>query len=159
MHISPATLADIPALCILLNLLFTQEVEFKPDYQAQSRGLTSIIADPGIGCVLAARRQGEVIGMVNLLYTISTALGERVALLEDLVVAPPQRGGGIGSALLQQAITTARQQGCRRITLLTDHSNLAAQGFYAKHGFTLSAMRPMRLDLQEIKNPTDCGSL
>ena len=87
MSISPATLTDIPALCELLNVLFTQEQEFNPDVEAQSRGLGKIIADPEIGCILVARRQQQVIGMVNLLYTVSTALGERVAILEDMVIA------------------------------------------------------------------------
>ena len=86
MFITPANIADIPALCALLNELFTQEAEFETDYQAQSRGLAAIIANPEVGCILLARREDAIVGMVNLLYTVSTALGERVALLEDMVV-------------------------------------------------------------------------
>jgi ribosomal protein S18 acetylase RimI-like enzyme len=85
--------------------------------------------------------------MVNLLYTVSTALGARVALLEDMVVAPQARGRGLGSALLTHAIAHARSQGCRRITLLTDGVNDSAQRFYARHGFTGSGMVPMRMSL------------
>lgn len=85
--------------------------------------------------------------MVNLLYTISTALGERVAILEDMVVSPSARSLGLGSALLEHAIDHARRQGCRRITLLTDAHNLDAQRFYARHGFARSSMLPMRLAL------------
>ena len=145
MQIEPATAADIPALSTLLSQLFEQEAEFTPDHAAQTRGLARIIADPAIGLVLAARRNDEVVGMVNLLFTVSTALGEPVALLEDLIVAPAVRGGGIGSQLLTAAIAAARERGCRRITLLTDRDNAAAQRFYARHGFTTSAMLPMRL--------------
>jgi Ca2+:H+ antiporter len=58
---------------------------------------------------------------------------------------PPARGGGIGSQLLTTAIAAAHEYGCRRITLLTDRDNAAAQRFYARHGFTASAMLPMRL--------------
>lgn len=148
MSISPATLTDIPALCELLNVLFTQEQEFNPDVEAQSRGLGKIIADPEIGCILVARRQQQVIGMVNLLYTVSTALGERVAILEDMVIAADERGAGLGARLLKEAIAHAGAQGCKRMTLLTDQSNLAAQRFYARQGFTLSGMLPMRLDLR-----------
>jgi ribosomal protein S18 acetylase RimI-like enzyme len=145
MHIDTATAADIPALSELLSLLFTQEAEFTPDPAAQARGLARIIDNPEAGSVLVARQDNLLVGMVNLLYTISTALGEMVALLEDLVVAPNARGAGVGSQLLAQAIAVARAGGCRRITLLTDRSNEAAQRLYSKHGFGASTMMPMRL--------------
>jgi len=43
MKIEIAKSSDIPELCELLNLLFTQEAEFKPDRNAQVRGLISVI--------------------------------------------------------------------------------------------------------------------
>lgn len=147
LRISSALEKDIPALCELLDALFSQEAEFAPDRQAQERGLARIIADPGIGAILVARQDERIVGMVNLLYTISTALGGRVALLEDMVVASGARGGGIGSRLLREAIGFARSSGCKRITLLTDHDNEAARRFYQRHGFGLSAMIPLRLAL------------
>lgn len=147
MQIDCATPADIPALCGLLSALFSQEVEFVPDTARQARGLSMIIDDPRVGSVLVARRDGQVTGMVTLLFTVSTALGERVVLFEDLVVSPDARGAGIGSALVQAAMDFARKNGCPRITLLTDGINVDAQRFYARHGFVASDMRPMRLML------------
>jgi len=147
--VTSAAATDIPALCGLLNELFTQESEFKPDYKAQSRGLAAIIDHPELGGILLARRQDQVLGMVNMLFTVSTALGERVALLEDMVVAPSTRNAGIGSMLIERAIAFAKQNGCKRITLLTDLSNEAAQRFYARHGFEASRMIPLRLNLEE----------
>ena len=116
MQITLATPSDIPSLCTLLHLLFSQEVEFTPDAVAQSRGLALIINNPHTGHILLAREGDTVAGMVNLLYTVSTALGARVGLLEDMMVAPAFRNSGIGSQLLQHAIAHARQQGCQRIT-------------------------------------------
>lgn len=144
-NITLATEADIPALCDLLSILFSQEAEFKPDQQAQSKGIRMIIGNPEVGAVLVLRDDSKVLGMVILLYTVSTALGARVALLEDMVVAPGARGDGAGAALLSQAITHARQQGCQRVTLLTDGDNHAAHRFYARHGFVVSGMVPLRL--------------
>jgi GNAT superfamily N-acetyltransferase len=149
MQITPANASDIPALCELLNILFAQEAEFKPDYEAQSRGLARIISNPETGLIVVARQDSKVVGMVNLLYTVSTALGDRVALLEDMVVSPNVRGSGVGSRLLEQAIQLARLDGCKRITLLTDRANESAQRFYQKHGFGFSAMIPLRLTLHE----------
>ncbi|MDD5227407.1 MAG: GNAT family N-acetyltransferase [Methylococcales bacterium] len=145
MKITLATASDIPALCDLLALLFSQEADFQPDYEAQRRGLTHILNNPDVGLILVARQKNQIVGMVNLLFTFSTALGQRVALLEDLVVAPSRRGNGIGSQLLKQTIETARLHDCHRITLLTDLANESAQRFYRKHGFVFSAMIPMRV--------------
>lgn len=145
----PASTADIPALSKLLSILFSQEAEFKPDDDAQRRGLAAIIANPDLGAILVAREGTNILAMVNLLFTVSTALGERVALLEDMVAAPAARGTGVGSALLSHAIEFASNQGAKRITLLTDQDNHAAQRFYARHGFTASRMMPMRLALAD----------
>jgi len=147
MRIDAATAADIPALSQLLAALFSQEAEFTPDPETQARGLAQIITDPAVGVVLVAKDGELVVGMVNLLYTVSTALGERVALLEDMIVSSEIRGSGVGSQLLKRAIAVARSNGCRRITLLTDRSNESAQRFYKKHGFELSNMVPFRLFL------------
>ena len=146
-RIEDATAADIPELARLLALLFTQEAEFTPDLEAQIRGLSRIIAAPEIGRILALRPPGiaaEIGGMVNLLFTVSTALGDRVCLLEDMVIAPAWRSRGAGTRLLEAAIERARSEGCARITLLTDGGNEAAQRFYARAGFVRSSMIPMR---------------
>jgi GNAT superfamily N-acetyltransferase len=147
--VTPATLADLPALCELLTALFTQEAEFKPDAQAQRRGLSRILNDPVLGMVVVVRRQGEVLGMATLLFTVSTALGERVAWLEDVVVKPGHRRSGLGKLLMQGVIEQARWQGCHRLTLLTDAHNEEGRHFYEQHGFTASSMVPYRLSLTE----------
>ena len=144
MSIRIATPADIPALCQLLAQLFAQEAEFTPDPAAQQRGLAAIIDDPALGEILVAVADGRIVAMVNLLYTVSTALGAPVALLEDMVVDTSTRGAGLGSALLEAAIAHAQNRGCRRITLLTDGDNLAAQRFYRRHGFAPSPMMALR---------------
>lgn len=146
--IDKASPEDIPALCELLSVLFEQEQEFVPDADAQRAGLLAILDDPKTGIILVAREGRRILAMVNLLFTVSTALGGRVALLEDMVVTPMVRGAGVGSALLRRAVALAHDAGCRRITLLTDADNVRAQRFYQQHGFVPSAMLPMRLLLR-----------
>jgi GNAT superfamily N-acetyltransferase len=147
MHIEAATEADLPALTKLLAVLFAQEAEFTPNPEAQHRGLLRIITNHDVGIVLVAKEDKKMLGMVILLYTVSIALGERVALLEDMVVGPEARGRGVGTHLLKRAVSVAEAAGCLRITLLTDQLNLSAQRFYKQHGFTPSSMVPMRLHL------------
>ena len=144
-YITLANPTDIPELCRLLYFLFSQEPDFTPDLAAQSQGLSMIIDRPGVGHIFVARKDSEVVGMVSLLYTVSTALGGRVALLEDMIVSPAVRGVGIGSQLLSHAIQFAGDNGCKRITLLTDRSNFTAQRFYQRRGFSPSSMIPFRI--------------
>jgi len=146
-QISPATLDDLPQLADLLNELFRMEPDFKPNRDKQLRGLRQIIEQPAIGRILVARDGGDLLGMVNLLFTISTAEGGPVAVLEDLVVGARHRGNGIGTELLNAAVALAREQGLSRITLLTNHDNASAQRLYQKHGFQPSHMVAMRLHL------------
>ena len=142
--ISPATEKDIPQLCDLLAILFTLEAEFSPDAARQASALRQIIEHHEAGRLLVLRKDEQVIGMVNLLFTVSTALGGKVALLEDMVLHPEYQNDGLGSKLLQDAVELAKKEGCLRIKLLTDRANDAAIRFYRRHGFTMSEMLTMR---------------
>jgi GNAT superfamily N-acetyltransferase len=150
MNITRAVTADIPDLCILLHDLFSREAEFEPDLEAQARGLAAVIDDPAVGDILVARDSGRVLGMINILYTVSTALGGPVAVFEDMIVSPHCRGEGIGSALLGRAIELAETKGCRRISLLADSDNEAAHRFYHRQGFSRSTMLTFRLLLDQF---------
>ena len=145
MKLIKATHLDIPELVELLNSLFEQEAEFEPNSETQSKALSKIILDPKIGIILIAKDDDKILGMVNLLFTESTALGSKVALLEDMVILSSSRGRGIGSQLIDYAISEAKKAGCKRITLLTDIENTKAQSFYQKKGFVKSKMTPYRL--------------
>lgn len=143
--ITLATLAELDELVGLLNVLFTQDIEFEPDYAKQKGGVEQIINNPEIGEILVMKAGGKVIGMVSLLYSISTALGGKVAILEDMVVDANFRRNGLGTELLNEAIAFAQKRGCLRLTLLTDFDNETAIKFYQNAGFSLSKMIPLRL--------------
>ncbi|MBC7486503.1 MAG: GNAT family N-acetyltransferase [Cytophagaceae bacterium] len=145
--VHPATLEDIPAMAELLALLFMQEADFSPDLFKQQSGLKNIIQHPQIGNLFVLKEKDVVIGMVSLLYTVSTAMGGQVAILEDLVLKDDSRGQGAGTKLLKAAIDYAKEKGCLRITLLTDPTNRRAIEFYQRQGFIKSAMKPLRLIL------------
>src|SRR5437773_276239 len=143
--IEPATEADLDELSEMLGELFAQESDFRPDREKQLRGLRLIFEQPSRGRVFVLRRDGAIIGMINLLFTISTAEGGFVVLLEDLVVHKEYQGKGYGSKLLQHAIDFAKQKNFLRITLLTDRPENVAQEFFRRNGFVESSMIPMRL--------------
>lgn len=144
--VTKATACDLPRLCELLALLFTQEADFTPDTERQERGLRLIIEQPTVGRIYCAREGGRVVGMVSLLFTVSTAEGGRAAWLEDMIVHPSCQGRGIGGHLLRHALREARDSGCSRITLLTDSTNGSAMRFYEHAEFARSQMVPFRLN-------------
>jgi GNAT superfamily N-acetyltransferase len=146
-EIRQALFDDIPGLCALLDGLFAQEADFTPDAERQARGLRLILDNPAAGRVFCAAQAGAIIGMVTILFTVSTAEGSRAAWLEDIVVHPDWRERKIGSLLLERAVAEARTAGCTRLTLLTDDANHQAMRFYSRAGFVRSAMAPFRLSL------------
>ncbi len=143
--IEPATLEDLDELSTLLGELFSQESDFRPDKKRQLHGLRLIFEEPSRGRVFVLRRDRTIVGMINLLFTISTAEGGFVILLEDLVVHREFRGHGYGSKLLQHAIDFAKQKNFLRITLLTDRPEIQSQELFRRFGFFESSMIPMRL--------------
>jgi GNAT superfamily N-acetyltransferase len=143
--IEPATEADLDELSEMLGGLFSQEGDFRPDKEKQLRGLRLIFEQPSRGRVFVLRQNGAIVGMINLLFTISTAEGGFVILLEDLVIHQQYQGKGYGSKLLQHAIDFAKQKNFLRITLLTDRPENLAQEFFRHHDFVESSMIPMRL--------------
>jgi len=144
-----AGISDVPQLCELLTLLFAQEADFTPDIPRQMRGLEMIVSQPEVGRIFCATEGNAILGMVSLLFTVSTAEGGRAAWLEDMIVHPAHRGTGIGEGLLQTAIAGAKATGCTRITLLTDVTNHSAMRFYGRSGFTPSQMTPLRLSIPQ----------
>jgi ribosomal protein S18 acetylase RimI-like enzyme len=145
--IRPCNSADVGSLAELLGLLFAQESELSANLERQQQGLAAIVGDPRIGRIYGAFTGDALVGMVGLLFSVSTAEGGPAAWLEDMVVHPDWRGKGVGERLMREAIQAARAAGCTRVTLLTDGDNIGARRFYERIGFVRSSMVPMRLTL------------
>jgi ribosomal protein S18 acetylase RimI-like enzyme len=61
-------------------------------------------------------------------------------VIYDLRVDPAARRSGVGSALLRAAEAWSKTRGLHRLIVETQHVNVPACRFYAKHGFTLDAV-------------------
>src|SRR5947208_5507730 len=83
--IEPAIAEDLDELSSLLGELFSEESDFRPNKEKQLRGLRLIFEQPNRGRVFVLRRNNSIVGMIKLIFTISTAEGGFVILLEDLV--------------------------------------------------------------------------
>jgi len=62
--------------------------------------------------------------------------GEPDAYLQELYVAPPRRGEGLGRALLEATMDLARELGATHIDLGTSEGDKEAMALYESAGFT-----------------------
>ena len=91
-----ANLEDLPTCVALLEFLFEQEWEFIPNKEARARGLWMVLSDPDCGFILLACEEEVVQGMVLVLRVPSTALGEWVGIVEDMIVDCSSPVSGVG---------------------------------------------------------------
>ncbi len=137
---------DIPALCDLLEDLFTIESDFAPDVEKQVRALSMLLTDQSDrSLVLVAVREGKVMGMVSIQTLVSTAEGGNVGLVEDLIVDREFRRRGAGTLLLDQAVEWGRSRKLKRLQLLADRENIPAVNFYARNGWTATKLGCLRM--------------
>ncbi|MFT4639189.1 MAG: GNAT superfamily N-acetyltransferase [Verrucomicrobiales bacterium] len=151
LRIEPATLEDLDDLTELVMDLFRLEEDFEPDRSKQEHGLKLVLEQPNRGRIFVVKTEHKIVAMVNLLFTISTAEGGMVILMEDLIVHPDHRRQGYGGRLLEHVVSFAQKRGFLRITLLTDRVSDASQEFFAEHGFGKSHMIPMRRTISQDK--------
>lgn len=143
-RVEPATIEDLPRLVELVAELMELQKDFLPDPEAHRRGLELILEQPNRGRIFVLRSDNRIFGMVNLLFTISTALGGMVILLEDFIIHPKHRGQGYGTMLLEYTLDFAKKKNFKRITLLADKISADSQNFFKREGFNYSTMIPMR---------------
>lgn len=94
-----------------------------------------LLAHPEDGVQVLARDQdGEAVGFSTVYWTWRTMHASRLAVLEDLFVAPRARGAGVADALIEDARARARARGARDLTWQTAKSNQRAQAVYDRIG-------------------------
>jgi ribosomal protein S18 acetylase RimI-like enzyme len=74
--------------------------------------------------------RGHLAGLV-----LGTRLASEVAHLAQIAVRPDCRGSGLGELLLGHFISSARQAGMKRVTLIASRENDLAYPWYRRQGF------------------------
>lgn len=84
-----------------------------------------------------AERDGHRAGCV-----FCVAADERTAQLRILLVDPGARGHGLGTRLVDECLSFAREAGYKRMKLWTNHPLTAARRIYLSRGFVLTGEEP-----------------
>ena len=86
---------------------------------------------------LLCRREGRAIGLALYYFGYSTFLARPTLYLEDIFVAPAERGQGAGLALLRAVARVAAARGCGRLEWTVLDWNTPAIRFYKRLGARL----------------------
>ena len=107
---------------------------------AQMRGSADALRRFGFGAspmfqAVLAEQAGAVTGLVLFFPEFSTLRGCPGVFVQDLYVAAPARGQGLGRKLLAQAMAAAQAWDAAYLALMVDRSNTRARVFYDRCGF------------------------
>jgi GNAT superfamily N-acetyltransferase len=135
MEIRAAAEPDIPALLPLIRSYCEFYKCDPPDTGLDEMARALIASEDGQGMLLVAEDEGEeVIGFAAVGWKWSSLRGARIAVLEDLFVAPEARGKGAADALIEACASRARANGAPVMTWLTAPDNHRAQAVYDRVG-------------------------
>jgi ribosomal protein S18 acetylase RimI-like enzyme len=98
------------------------------------------LLEEGEMTVLLAGRGPDGISLLRLRPSVWTGAAE--AYLQELYVAPPMRGRGIGRTLLEATMDAAREAGATGIDLNTGETDTSARALYESCGFTNLESQP-----------------
>lgn len=79
-----------------------------------------------------AWQDGKAVGMVHFIYHRSNWSIANACYLQDLLVAPEQRGTGVGRLLIEHVYTTAKADNCDKVYWLTHETNATAIQLYER---------------------------
>jgi ribosomal protein S18 acetylase RimI-like enzyme len=125
--------ADAAEVARLLHDFNTEFGEPTPGVAFLTGHIRRLMVEREITVLLAGERPD---GIALLRFRPSLWTAALDAHLEELYVAPPQRGRGIGRALLEAAMDAARERGAARMDLGTSEDDTAALALYESAGFT-----------------------
>ena len=137
----PATASDVPEVIRLMcedELGATRESLSNPLAQSYMLAFQEIAKDKHQS-LLVVEHKGKTIGTCHLTFIPSLSFkGSKRLNIENVHISKPVQGQGIGTWMLQKAITLGREKGCKIVQLTTHKKRTLAKAFYEKLGFEAS---------------------
>lgn len=128
-----AEAGDAAAVARLLHAFNAEFDEPTPDVATLAERAREMLAAGTIVVLLAGEGPD---GLAQFRFLRSIWTGALDVYLEELYVVPGRRGEGIGRALLEATMATAREGGATHIDLNTSEDDTAALSLYESAGFT-----------------------
>jgi GNAT superfamily N-acetyltransferase len=148
MEIDAATEGDLGTLLPMMRA-YCDFYGASPSDDGLAAMATALIAGPDAdGMLLVARDgDGDAIGFATVCWKWSSLRAARIAVMEDLFVAPEARGQGAADALIRACADRARELGAPVVTWLTAPDNHRAQAVYDRAGATADTFLEYELEL------------
>ena len=159
MSVRPATTDDLDALLPLLRG-YCDFYEADPPDDGLLEMCRALIAAPDdAGLLLVAESgAGEVVGFAACGWKWSSLRAARITVMEDLFVAPDQRGAGIGIALIDACAQRSAELGAPAMEWLTAPDNHAAQSAYDRTGAESKPFLVYELKLGNLRERRESAS-
>jgi GNAT superfamily N-acetyltransferase len=132
--IRPGTVRDVPTILALIRGLAEYERLLRECHATPAQLRRHGFGRRPYFHTLICRRDGRPVGFALYFFTYSTFLSRPTLYLEDLFVAPEERGRGAGRALLGALGRIAVRKGCGRLEWAVLDWNTPAIRFYKKLG-------------------------
>ncbi len=130
-----ATPGDAGAVARLLHDFQEEFDEPSPGVEALTERYEELIRNRDM-TVLLAGDGGDGFAQLRYRPWVYSAGPNAHSYLEELYVVPDLRGNGLGRALLEAAMETARDEGATHMELGTSQDDTAALALYESAGFT-----------------------
>jgi ribosomal protein S18 acetylase RimI-like enzyme len=128
--IRQARCEDRPALEPLVRAYIDFYRQPQPSQKRVDTLLTLLCERPDVGVQFVAEKDGALVGFATVYLTYDTVAARRIAVMNDLFVAPDDRDQGLGRALLERCHAFARENDCAQLQWITAADNTRAQRLY-----------------------------
>jgi GNAT superfamily N-acetyltransferase len=133
LEIRLATVADVAEILpMMADFNGIESIPWEP--QAGQGPLRTLLADPTLGFMALAIRDGAPCGYAVVTYGYDLEYGGRDAFLTELYATAPVRGTGLGSTLLAAVESLAAERGVHVLHLMVRPENPALR-LYQRQGF------------------------
>jgi GNAT superfamily N-acetyltransferase len=147
-EIDSASESDLPALLPLLRA-YCDFYGASPSDDGLTAMVRALIGAPDADGMLLVARDGDAapVGFATVGWKWSSLRAARIAVMEDLFVAPEARGQGTADGLIRACADRAREHGAPVLSWQTATDNHRAQAVYERVGATGDAWLEYELEL------------
>jgi GNAT superfamily N-acetyltransferase len=139
-RIRPVTAADRDPIKRMVRALYAEDPSPHSPSDGGVERTLAVLADPARGNALVVDDgSGTPFGYAFLTRLWSNELGGDIVFIDEIWVAPERRGQGIGTAVIEHAMSAMRERGAVAFELEVTPDNARARKLYERLGF-----RPLR---------------